>query len=562
MRNFLRRLFRSKASVRPGLYVYSVSQQPSIAPAGAEHLSDWPHEGAGGSGRRSRRFHLRVQPDGSGLLFVDLADPVHLNPPATLLVWHALEGRTAELAFQELRQRAPKAVWPELRQTVEGVFGWLKRLQNDGTCCVWDGLAEARAFGLDALGWAGSDSDGATHNQSAQAIPHHPLSAIPAVWAEPRPLFSLPVQAPFKADVVVQYGCNNRCGHCYNLPARRRQPPMSMQTWRQVVEKLAELGVPHLILTGGEPTLCDDLPERIHLAHQYGLVVGLNTNGRRLADPAFTARLAQAGLDHVQITLLSSRPEVHNSLCQASGSGSGHLGNPFAETVAGIQNTLKAGLYTLTNTTLTRHNAQEAETLVDFLYRLGIRTFAMNGIIRSGLGKQFPDALAEEELAPVLVRVRDRAAELAMRFLWYTPTRYCRFSPLELELGTRRCNAAQYSICIEPNGEVLPCQSYYQPVGNLLRDPWPAIWESPLFRRLRGRIEDPAGSGLPEPCWQCPDLPVCGGGCLLAFSETLGQNHEIWLSRNATGHVSKGKPASRSSSGWFRPSGPCEKEFL
>ena len=92
---------------------------------------------------------------------------------------------------------------------------------------------------------------------------------------------------------------------------------------------------------------------------------------------------------------------------------------------------------------------------------------------------------------------------------------YCKLSPLELELGPKACNAAEYSVCVEPNGDVLPCQSYYEPAGNLLTDEWPAIWESPLFSRIRNRREHPREAGLPQRCWTCPDLQVCGGGCLL-----------------------------------------------
>jgi len=127
----------------------------------------------------------------------------------------------------------------------------------------------------------------------------------------------------------------------------------------------------------------------------------------------------------------------------------------------------------------------------------------------------FPPPPSIENLAPVLVAVRERAAELGMRFLWYTPTAYCRLSPLEFELGPRRCNAAEYSICIEPNGDVLPCQSYYTPAGNILRDPWERIWNSRLFQSFRDRVADPRGCGLPEQCWDCPDLSLCAGGCRL-----------------------------------------------
>ena len=66
---------------------------------------------------------------------------------------------------------------------------------------------------------------------------------------------------------------------------------------------------------------------------------------------------------------------------------------------------------------------------------------------------------------------------------------------------------------MEPNGDVLPCQSYYVAAGNILRDPWQEIWQGELFRSFRDREEDPRWAGLPEKCWECPDLPLCGGGC-------------------------------------------------
>ena len=281
---------------------------------------------------------------------------------------------------------------------------------------------------------------------------------------------------------------------------------MSTAQWRQVLERLAAIGIPHVIFTGGEPTLVDDLPVLVRFAAGLGLVTGLNSNGRRLADRELVAKLRTAGLDHVQITLESHHRDVHNSMTGA---------DCFDDTLSGIRSSLAIGLHTITNTTLTRQNIAQAGHLVEYLHGLGLHTFAMNGIIHAGGGRNAPDAVPPEELAPVLADVRDRAVRLGMRFLWYTPTEYCRLSPLELELGPRRCNAGEYSICIEPNGDVLPCQSYYVAAGNILRDPWQRIWQSELFVGFRRRTSDPRGSGLPEQCWGCPDLSLCGGGCRL-----------------------------------------------
>ncbi len=437
----LRAAVTSPLGVRPGLFTYYV----------------YPPGG-------TRRIHLRIDADGSGVLLVDVADAIHLNPTAALLARLALDRAPPDRALAVLRGRFRGVDSARLGCEAEKIYALVNHLATTTDRCPTCGLDELART----------------------------------------PLFATPARAPYKADLALTYRCNNACGHCYNPRERVAMPCLSSAGWRRVLKKLAGVGVPHVIFTGGEPTLVDGLPELIRHARRLGLVTGVNTNGRRLSDRAFAESLARAGLDHVQVTLESSLPEVHNAMTGAAS---------FAQTVGGIENSLAAGLHTITNTTLTRRNVDHAELIVDFLHSLGLRTFAMNGMIYSGSGQTSTDAVAEEDLAPVLIAVRDRAAELGMRFLWYTPTAYCQLSPVELELGPRRCNAAEYSICIEPGGDVLPCQSYYTPAGNILRDRWETIWSSRLFKSFRDRVADPRRCGLPERCWECADLPLCAGGC-------------------------------------------------
>jgi len=418
------------------------------------------------SGGGERHLHLRFGPDGSAVLLIDVTEAIHLNPTAAAIAKRTLDGAAPERIWSAIRRGVPRPARAEARRGVDEILQIVEQLRACGPGCPTCGLDRLRRV----------------------------------------PLFSCAVDVPYKADVALTYACNNACRHCYNPPARRAMRPLDEVQWRGVISRLAAIGIPHVVFTGGEPTLVDALPQLVAHARRKNLIVGLNTNGRRMAEPEFASSLAGAGLNHVQITLESYRPEVHNAMTRSMS---------FDETVAGIRRSLDARLHTITNTTLTRTNAADVEPLVDFLHELGLRTIAANGMIHAGCGRGSPEAIAEDELAPVLVRLRDRAAELSMRLLWYTPTAYCRLSPLALELGPRRCNAAENSICVEPNGDVLPCQSYYEPAGNLLSDPWQSIWNSRLFTRFRRRAADPQGCGLPESCWQCPDLAVCAGGCPL-----------------------------------------------
>jgi radical SAM protein with 4Fe4S-binding SPASM domain len=411
-----------------------------------------------------KRLHLRIEPDASGVLFVDVNDVIHLNPTAAEMAYLALRRVPQAEAEAHLSRRVHPADRPQLAAELDQIYEMAARLRRPESGCPTCAVGELQRTAL----------------------------------------FSHGARAPYKADLALTYGCNNACAHCYNEPDRFTMPSLRAGDWRQILRRLHEVGVPHIIFTGGEPTLHPDLPELIGYADGLGQIVGMNSNGRRFSHPPFARKLARAGLNHLQVTLASSRPELHNAIMSASA---------FHQTVQGIENALAAGIHTITNTTLMRRNQDHVEEIIDFIYDLGVRTFAMNGMIYSGGGFADPNAIPEAEMPALLVRVRDHAEAKGMRFLWYTPTEYCRLSPVELELGAKRCNAAEYSVCVEPNGDVLPCQSYYVAAGNLLHDAWDEIWRSDLFRSFRDRESDPAAAGLPEMCWECPDLPLCGGGC-------------------------------------------------
>ena len=411
-----------------------------------------------------RRLHLRIESGGAGLLFIDAMDVIHLNATAARLAKLALDGVPISRAAWAVRRAFRVARRDQVEQEAARIYTLVKHLTTSTSGC-----------------------------------PTCPLPDLPR-----RALFGTRAAAPFKADLALTYGCNNSCAHCYNESDRLDMPSLPRADWFRVLDTLHAAGVPHVIFTGGEATLHPDLPELVAHADRLGQITGLNTNGRRIAHRPYMRTLADAGLSHVQITLASHRPERHNAINGA---------DAFRQTVRGIEHALASGVYAITNTTLMQANRGEVDDLIDFLYRLGIRTFAMNGMIYSGGGFRDPNAIPEAELAPLLLLIRDRAAELGMRFLWYTPTEYCRMSPVELEIGAKRCNAGEYSLCVEPNGDVLPCQSFYVAAGNILRDPWEAIWQGELFRSFRDREDDPRQSGLPEKCWECPDLPLCGGGC-------------------------------------------------
>ncbi|MGD8903717.1 MAG: radical SAM protein, partial [Anaerolineae bacterium] len=238
-----------------------------------------------------------------------------------------------------------------------------------------------------------------------------------------------------------------------------------------------------------------------------GLITGLQTNGRKLRDRAYLDELLLAGLDHIQITLESHDAAIHDQMVGVEGA--------WAETVAGIKTVVDADVYMMTNTTMTTENVGGIEETIAFAASLGVPTFGCNSLIYSGSAVAVGSGIVESELGPILDRVKEATEAASMRLIWYTPTQYCEFDPVGRELGIKGCTAARYNMCVEPNGDVLPCQSYFVSLGNILTEPWEAIWDHELARYLRNR------DFMMEKCYDCPDHVLCGGGCPL-----YAQHHE------------------------------------
>jgi len=330
-----------------------------------------------------------------------------------------------------------------------------------------------------------------------------PVSYLNVEKIEP---FQKELSAPYRMDLALTYRCNNRCMHCY-AGGPKQTSELTTQEWFSVIDKLHNLGIPHVVFTGGEPTLRDDLATLISQTQKKGLVCGLVTNGRKLKDKAYLQTLIDAGLDHIQITVESHDPKVHDQITGAEGS--------WEETIQGLKNAIATPVYTISNTTLNQFNVNGIGSTIEFLHGLGLKQFACNSLIYSGKAPEVAESFALEEssLEPILTRIQSKARQLSMEFIWYTPTQYCEVNPLELELGIKSCSACRINMAIEPDGTVIPCQSYFVPLGNILKDEWKKIWQNPLCLKIRDR------KYAPDKCYECPSLNICGAGCPLKASK-------------------------------------------
>ncbi|MFC1486175.1 radical SAM/SPASM domain-containing protein [Thermoproteota archaeon] len=417
---------------------------------------------------RGLALQLRVEPDGNGLLIINANTVLFLNDTSTAYAYFLLQGLTTEEIISKIRS---------IYRVKEG------QARTDFEKLVYAVSTLAKTEEVD------------------------PISYLDLKKIEP---FSKVYSAPLRVDMALTFRCQNSCGHCYAGGSHETDELTTME-WKQVIDHLYQIGVFILTFTGGEPTLREDLPELLSYGQKKGLVTGLITNGRRLTDEIYVKFLEEAGLDFVQITLESHNPEIHDSM-------TGNIGS-WMETVAGIKNLIPTQIYTTTNTTLSKYNSGDFLDTIDFAKDLGIAAFGCNSLIYSGKAKDLVEdfILPLEDLKILLPKVQNKAAKLGLKFLWYTPTQYCRFNPVKLGLGIKSCSAAMINICIGPNGDAYPCQSFFESLGNILEDDWKSIWNHPLAVRIRNR------EYVEPKCKECAQLQICGGGCPL----DLQKNHYL-----------------------------------
>ena len=342
---------------------------------------------------------------------------------------------------------------------------------------------------------------------------------------------------PVLGEIAVTYRCNQRCLFCYagcgaggcgSAPCTADTAPrpvpgssadgtavagapapateMTLPEVRRVLRVFRdEARLPFFSFTGGEPLLRPDLEAMIRAAGRLGLRVNLITNGT-LAHPARARRLRRAGLRSAQVSLESADEAAHERLTRSPGS--------FRAALAGIRSLQAAGLAVQTNTTLTRLNADGAEALPGFLEGLGVRRFSMNLFIPAGSGREHGGLLLPyREVGPLLERVRRRAGERGLEFSWYSPLPHCLYNPLARGLGNKSCAAVDGLLSVSPAGQVLPCSSWAEPIGDLLRQPFEAIWGSERARWFKQKRYAPAE------CAGCDRFTACQSACPLYWRQ-------------------------------------------
>ena len=330
--------------------------------------------------------------------------------------------------------------------------------------------------------------------QQRRAVEHVPFK---------RPFNTLPVLS----EIALTYACNLRCVFCYAACGCKACGDGSGEMTTAEVKRVLRVirhdaQVPSVSFTGGEPTLRRDLPALVRYARAIGLRVNLITNGTNLT-PRLVRRLRRSGLNSAQVSVEGPSPAVHDALTDCPGS--------FERTVEGVKRLRDADVHVHTHTTISRGNIAHLEDIIRLARELGMERFSMNMVIPTGAAVDRLDevCVTYTEVGDVVRAVREAARRLGIEFMWYSPTPFCLFNPVAHGLGGKSCAACDGLLSVSPRGDVLPCSSLDEPVGNLLKEDFHAVWSSPLAEHYKGKRY------AHETCRSCEDFELCCGACPL-----------------------------------------------
>ena len=333
-------------------------------------------------------------------------------------------------------------------------------------------------------------------------------------------------QVPFIIAWEVTRACAFACRHCRAEAQPRRNPrELTTEEAFRLIDQLKRFGSPILVITGGDPMMRRDLYDILSYAVQKGLRTALTPTTTHLVTAKALARVKEAGVRRVAISIDGPTATAHDA---ARGfRGSFRIASSIARDIAA------AGLSLQINTTVSRYNLHLLERMPQMVADLGAVQWSVFFLVPTGRGRATDMISAQEHervfhwlydlcrqapfdikstAAPAYRRVVIQRQREKEHLVAATGAGYRYQDGLDRAKGV---NDGKGFCFISHIGEVCPSGFLPLPAGNVRRQSVVDIYRySPLFRDLR----DP--DRLKGRCGRCEFREVCGGSRARAYALT------------------------------------------
>jgi AdoMet-dependent heme synthase len=304
---------------------------------------------------------------------------------------------------------------------------------------------------------------------------------------------------PLAVHLDVTYRCNERCVHCYLDHDDHGE--MTTAEIKDILDQMAEAGVFFLTFSGGEVFMRRDFFEILEYARRLMFNVKIKTNAVMIHEDE-ARRIRELGIDTIQISVYSHRPEVHDAITK--------LPHSFERTITAIRFLREQGLrVTIANVLMTPNSSDHAGVQA-LAAELGVQytldptiTPMMDGDT-SVLALRIPgEELSEIFQNPALVGNQEE-------FCAPPPP------PSAEDLEGYSCSAGHSFCYISPYGDVFPCVQFPLPTGNIRQQKFLDIWNySPQMKEVRSiQVKDLtvcSSCSHATSCTRCPGLAYMEG---------------------------------------------------
>lgn len=296
---------------------------------------------------------------------------------------------------------------------------------------------------------------------------------------------------PLAALLELTYRCNLRCEYCYN-DREHVTETLDTEKWIGILAQIAEIGVFHLALSGGEPLMHPGFDRILGEARRLGFATRVKTSGDLLTRERARAICEIGDPFLVELSLHGADAATHDRQTRVRGS--------FTRLVEHAEAARAEGLRVRLVCTLTRWNENQLDEMAALAASLDVPLRFSAEVAPRDNGDRAP---LEIKMTPEGYRRYRR---------WLAERRdvvedaLVHPDPGEVE---RTCGAAATGFAVDPTGNVLPCVQWRQSAGNLLQEPLSRVWEtSPVLlaaREVVRRATSRLGPG-DSACRFCPGM--------------------------------------------------------
>ena len=316
--------------------------------------------------------------------------------------------------------------------------------------------------------------------------------------------------------------CNLNCVHCRAASERGPYPgELDTNKCLEILDQIAFVGKPIVILTGGEPLLREDIFELALHGTQLGLRMVMATNGT-LITPEISEKIKSSGIKRVSISIDRANARAHDQFRKVPGA--------FSAALQGIDLLKKGGIEFQINTTVTRDNVDQVHSILDMAIELGAVAHHIFLLVPTGRARDMVDQeIDAPEYEKLLHWFYDMGKKVPLHLKATCAPHYYRILRQEahkkgekvdyetygLEAVTRGCLGGTAFCFISHDGVLQPCGYLELNCGDLRESSFGSIWQnSETFKQLRDF------SAYKGKCGRCEYMKVCGGCRARAFEET------------------------------------------